>query len=1316
MRLLYNSLLYLVLFGWSSVLFAQQTVTTTADDGPGSLREAVGLSTAGEDILISNTLNGQRIVLTSPLVISQPLNITGNAQGSTSLQAQLVFDNAGTVILSNMSFVGNTAESGGAINSINTELQIFNSTFEDNTATGAMATQGGGAIAVSGGSLYTENCQFNNNQATGASGSGGAIINTDGGMLRLVRTTFTNNAATRAGGAIEDASGATTTVNFFQVDFIANTTGSAPGNGGAFHISGSGNAKIFGGIVENNIAASEGGGFWNGTGKMEVSDVTFTGNEANGDDPTQGGGGLFNEGGEVVITGSTSFNANRALGTSGSGGAIFNNDTGVLEIYNTVFTENEASRAGGAIEDHSGSATTLRIANVTMTGNTTGPNPGNGGAFHITGQGNAEFHGGFISNNKATAEGGGLWNGTGAMLVLGTTITGNVASGDLANQGGGGIFNAGGSLKIDNNTEISGNRADGASGSGGGIFNDDLGSMSIVNTVIQNNEAARAGGGIEDNSGPTTTFSLFNVTLKENITGPAPGNGGGLHISGTGNAQINGGLVIGNSAAREGGGLWNGAGSMNIDGTTIQDNIANGDAANQGGGGVFNNGGSLLMTNNVTISQNVASGTSGSGGGLFNNVGGSIRAYNVNITRNTANRAGGGFEDVSGSATTVELYNLNIVDNTVFTNPGNGGGIHITGDGNMLIKDSNINRNEAGREGGGLWNGAGEMLVYNSSIENNVGLGNEANRGGGGAFNNGGFLAFYDGCRIQDNAATGTSGSGGGILNNDGGRLEITGTRIARNSASRAGGGIEDTSDESVVITNSVLSNNSTGAAPGNGGGLHVTGSATITIRNTEVHENTAASEGGGLWHGTGVMNVSNTTIRNNIANGTTATEGGAGIFVLRGVLNVTDSEISGNRATNGSASGGGLLLDSLSNAVLTNVTFRDNEAARAGGAIEDNSRGSTIVQVVDCEVTNNFAGASPGNGGGIHITGNGNMNVTGGLFKDNVASAEGGGLWNGSGTMNVTQATVRNNLAQGADPTQGGGGLFNNGGTLNVSRSTIAYNRSENGGLGGGINNDNGTMNIDASTVSNNQSTSNAGGIVNAGTMTINSSTIAKNNAANFGGGIGQTPTAVSVTLSNTIVAQNAASNRGNDLDVATTAVYISGGYNLVENDDANVFPGTSTDLVGVNPQLGGLADNGGPTMTHAVNCGSPAIDAADPAAIMVDQRGRPVVGRRDIGAFEQQSACFNSPDPSGAFLVAESTFNLYPTVSRGEAVFIETEFTAATSVYQLVNANGNILREINTIGDKQQLDLDGLVPGNYYVRKITETGLETKLLTITR
>ena len=65
------------------------------------------------------------------------------------------------------------------------------------------------------------------------------------------------------------------------------------------------------------------------------------------------------------------------------------------------------------------------------------------------------------------------------------------------------------------------------------------------------------------------------------------------------------------------------------------------------------------------------------------------------------------------------------------------------------------------------------------------------------------------------------------------------------------------------------------------------------------------------------------------------------------------------------------------------------------------------------------------------------------------------------------------------------------------------------------------------------------------------------------------------------------------------------------------------ATDKIGVQPLLGPLADNGGPTQTHALLAGSPAIDAGDDtAAPATDQRGvaRPQGARSDIGSVEQQ------------------------------------------------------------------------------------------------
>ena len=106
-------------------------------------------------------------------------------------------------------------------------------------------------------------------------------------------------------------------------------------------------------------------------------------------------------------------------------------------------------------------------------------------------------------------------------------------------------------------TTINNNLADGTAGSGGGILNNTGGLVSITDATISGNTASRAGGGIEDVSGTGLGLLLDNVTLSGNNAGgaaPAPGNGGGLHVTGDGNVTINGGIVTGNTAALEGGG------------------------------------------------------------------------------------------------------------------------------------------------------------------------------------------------------------------------------------------------------------------------------------------------------------------------------------------------------------------------------------------------------------------------------------------------------------------------------------------------------------------------------------------------------------------------------------------------------------------------------------------------------------------------------------------------------------------------------------------------------------------------------------------
>ncbi len=263
-----------------------------------------------------------------------------------------------------------------------------------------------------------------------------------------------------------------------------------------------------------------------------------------------------------------------------------------------------------------------------------------------------------------------------------------------------------------NGTQLIGNTANGApAGSGGGILNATGGTLIVSFSRINGNVAARAGGGIEDASGAGRTLNLFNVTMISNRATTSPGSGGALHITGASDARITNSNVTTNFAAKQGGGLWNGSGRMDIDGTSVTNNTAAGALATDGGGGIYNMGGTVVITNQSAINGNEADGASGSGGAILNATGGAIQIYSSFVNSNTANRAGGGIEDFSGAGTAVEIYTTRFDQNVVNNAPGNGGALHVTGAGDVKTATVTYTSNTAGSEGGGLWNGTGVMTV-----------------------------------------------------------------------------------------------------------------------------------------------------------------------------------------------------------------------------------------------------------------------------------------------------------------------------------------------------------------------------------------------------------------------------------------------------------------------------------------------------------------------------------------------------------------------------------------------------------------------------
>ncbi len=127
--------------------------------------------------------------------------------------------------------------------------------------------------------------------------------------------------------------------------------------------------------------------------------------------------------------------------------------------------------------------------------------------------------------------------------------------------------------------------------------------------------------------------------------------------------------------------------------------------------------------------------------------------------------------------------------------------------------------------------------------------------------------------------------------------------------------------------------------------------------------------------------------------------------------------------------------------------------------------------------------------------------------------------------------------------------------------------------------------------------------------------------NSADWGGGITNGGTG---TLANTIVAGNSATNAGPDAE----GTFTSQGYNLIGHPSGS-SGWVGSDLQNVNPRLGPLRNNGGPTQTHALLPASPAINAIPKGTngcgteITTDQRGvkRPQGSKCEIGSFEDMS-----------------------------------------------------------------------------------------------
>ncbi|BAY30640.1 hypothetical protein NIES2107_24850 [Nostoc carneum NIES-2107] len=356
-------------------------VTSTADNGAGSLRSALASAQAGDTIKFASTLANKTITLTSG-----QLNITKN----------LTIDGAGAA---NLKISGNNAtrifEVGRHINATLRNLSITN----------GYSTERGGAVkVVDYGSITVDNCKFNYNRG----GEGGAINIGYSGKGVVTNSSFDSNDGTLTKSGFSS---------------------------GAIATRGSGDLTVKGCKFTNNKGVN-GGAIYSLLGGLTVDKSEFRNNSSAGD---IGGGAVFTDGGDPVgpgtsVGGAIAIRNSRFEGnkTKGEGGALFlysyGADKMLLEnctvVGNTASLDSKGIARGGALRANNN----LTVRNVTFANNTSEQQ---GGAVWLDGGGKKDFINSTFSGNKVTNDAGGALfvntDKTAPVNITNSTIVNNSA-------------------------------------------------------------------------------------------------------------------------------------------------------------------------------------------------------------------------------------------------------------------------------------------------------------------------------------------------------------------------------------------------------------------------------------------------------------------------------------------------------------------------------------------------------------------------------------------------------------------------------------------------------------------------------------------------------------------------------------------------------------------------------------------------------------------------------------------------------------------------------------------------------------------------
>jgi hypothetical protein len=547
----------------------------------------------------------------------------------------------------------------------------------------------------------------------------------------------------------------------------------------------------------------------------------------------------------------------------------------------------------------------------------------------------------------------------------------------------------------------------------------------------------------------------------------------------------------------------------------------------------------------------------------------------------------------SGGAIYNSNSNMTIRDSVLSDNNGIlGGGALESNGGVVQIIDSQISNNSSTQNGGAIGISSGSLIVRGSTL-----TGNTTTSGRGGAI----FASDLDTLVVDNSTLSGNYSLSGGALytTQSNGSVLISNSSITGNTAGEGyGGGISNNGfnfySGSLTIDNTMITGNS---ANGNGGGIASNEGSVFIKNNSVISNNSADDNGGGVFFNDDdngqILDIANSTINNNTA---LSYGGGIHFYADEPDLRIRDTTISGNSSD---SSGGGIAIyyDSGSGnhkgaITIQNTTISNNTASNDGGGLMlevDDFYNEILIE--NSIISGNSAG---GDGGGLHF-----------YFDD--------GLYT---SLIIKDTTISNNSAY-----EGGGMFFydDDGYSVTMENSLISGNHAEYNGGGIKFYSDDGALLMSNSTVSGNSAGANGGGLYlthEDGDSRIENSTIV-DNTAEFGGGLYNATS--QVTIRSSIIANNIATE--SNPDIGGGDLYVQ--FSLIEDPNSISLDQNVNNVFYVDPMLGPLADNGGPTFTHALLAGSPAIDAGLNAAPSADdQRGdgfnRMVGLQTDMGAVE--------------------------------------------------------------------------------------------------